>query len=58
MRHPGGVSSDQPAPSYYEAFADVAHVHLEDSWVLGIEQSVSALIFTVDLYATRRAAAS
>jgi hypothetical protein len=53
MGHPLLVRSDQlPAPTYDEAFADLANVYLEDSWVLGIERSTSALIFTLDLVLT------
>jgi len=52
MRHPVVVAADEPAPSYDEAFGDLAHAYLEDSWVLGISQSASALIFTLDLVLT------
>jgi hypothetical protein len=36
-------------PTYHDAFASLANVILEESWVLGVEASLTELTFRVDL---------
>jgi hypothetical protein len=53
VRHPVPMNAaGTPIPAYHEAFAGLANVVLEDSWVLGLEASLTALTFRLDLVLT------
>jgi hypothetical protein len=52
IRHAGRVTDLYHLGDYHETFDDLAGIYLEDSWVLGIEESCIALVFLLDAVLT------
>jgi hypothetical protein len=52
IRHAGRVADLYDLGDYDETFVDLAGICLEDSWVLGIEESCTALVFLFDAVLT------